>query len=59
MRWINENLTTIIILGVVVVGLYFWLMRKRYADSFNAERNRIEAEKRARRDAAGRANKDS
>lgn len=59
MRWINENLTTIIVLGVVVVGLYFWLMRKRYADSFNAERNRIEAEKRARRDAAERANKDS
>ncbi len=59
MRWINENLTTIIVLGVVVVGLYFWLMRKRYADSFNAERNRIEAEKRARREAADRANKDS
>lgn len=59
MRWINENLTTIIVLGVVVVGLYFWLMRKRYADSFNAERNRIEAEKRARREAADRASKDS
>ncbi len=59
MRWINENLTTIIVLGVVAVGLYFWLMRKRYADSFNAERNRIEAEKRARREAAEQARKDS
>jgi hypothetical protein len=59
MRWINENLTTIIVLGVVVVGLYFWLMRKRYADSFNAERNRIEAEKRARREASGQTRKDS
>lgn len=51
MRWINENLTTIIVLGVVAVGLYVWLMRKRYADSFNAERNRIEVENRARREA--------
>lgn len=60
MRWITENLTTIIVLGVIAVGLYAWVMRKRYAESFNNERARIEAEKRARREAAERLrNKDS
>lgn len=31
MRWIAENLTTIIVFAVMAVGLYVWVMRKRYA----------------------------
>lgn len=37
MRWITENLTTIIVLAVMAVGLYLWVMRKRYAESFKDE----------------------
>lgn len=49
-----ENLTTIIVLGVIAVGLYVWVMRKRYAESFKDEMARSQAERRARREEAER-----
>lgn len=60
MRWITENLTTIVVLGVIAVGLYVWVMRKKYAESFKDEMARTQAERQARRDEAERLrNKDS
>lgn len=60
MRWIMENLTTIIVLGVIAVGLYVWVMRKKYAESFKDEMARTQAERQARREEAERLrNKDS
>jgi hypothetical protein len=54
MRWITENLTTIMVLGIIAVGLYVWVMRKRYAESFKDGMEQSQAERRARREAAER-----
>jgi len=56
----TENLTAIIVLGVIAVGLYVWVMRKKYAESFKDEMARSQAERRARHEEAERLrNKDS
>lgn len=58
MRWIMDNLTTIIALVVIAFGLFVWVMRKRYAESFKIEMARAQAERRARREEAARLRDD-
>lgn len=58
MRWIMDNLTTIIALVVIAFGLFVWVMRKRYAESFKSEMARTQAEIRARREEAARLRDD-
>lgn len=58
MRWIMDNLTTIIAVAVIAFGLFVWVMRKQYAESFKSEMARTQAERRARREEAARLRDD-